>query len=231
MLRVSAGLWFIHAASVVACGVLLSQIGEQIASVEWVTYAFLLAIATASGGAASLGFGIWTLARGSIDFVPPTSGQNEEDPRQLAIPRTAYRHGRKAALMCLVYAGIGILAIVALLVSAPGSFSAISLSYLWLLASGILLVVGLLGGDFLEKFLVLLEIYEDPFHLLRWYAALTAGFSNWFLIAVGLLSSGLLGALFFALPFGLCPLIGFLAFSKLYQLGSRISVGRLPVPR
>lgn len=212
-----------HAGSVAAFGVNFLKMMTSGDSTDLVPLiASLVAVSAASSGAVALGFGLRTLTVGSIDCVPSTSEAGEGKPTDIAIPRTAYQNGRIGALLCFVYAGIGLVAIATLFLlrqSSSGIGASIALLNLWLLASVILIAVGIFGGDFLERFLPLVGIYDDPLHLLRWFAGLTPFFSNWFLFPIWIAFSGAC----LALPFGLCPLLGIAAFWRIHQVGSRLA--------
>lgn len=214
-------MWSVHAGSLLAFGV-ASVASRQIPIGPALVLVFLVAVLSASAAGVALGLGLKTLTSFSGRSMASTSGAGAGDPADHTRPRSDHRDGgRVASLLCFVYSGIGLVAIAVFLLIGRdfGADASITLSNLWFLASICLTAAGVMGGSAIMRILPLVRIHDDPFHLFRWFGALTAFSSNAFAL-IGLLSLGFFGL---TIPFGVVPLVGIAAFRRIHEVGSRLA--------
>lgn len=224
-LLTGATLWLGHGVFVLAFGalILLAQLGYQISAALF--FVFLAAVLAAVLGAILFALALASLWRGSVDLVAASPEPAGRYPWNIGLTASVRRRAILAAVLWSLYASIGLLAIIFDLILAP-NFSPLDASYLlldlWLLAAITMAAATLVGDAFLAKFLSLVGIYVEAFPFLAAFAGLTA-FSSIVLIGSLIFLSGGVLASIVVFPFVVSPLVGIVAFFRIYQLAFRMS--------
>ncbi len=189
-------------------------------------YGFLGGVLAAGSASFILGVALLFLVHASANWV--SSSPSRSDATGLGLTSADHHAGILASALGFVYTLVAAVAF-SFPFQASVSLSDFAFDYFlldfWLLASLTLLAMSVTGGRFLREYLPIAGLHREPFAHMFEFAGLTVISVIALIGSLSIISGGLLFTVA-TIPFAVSPAVGFLAFGRLFQLGTSISLTR-----